>query len=187
MEPACGATSPAILSSLACNGSVGVAGGLRHDGLVSFVRFVCRAKPERERERYVCSRTIFFFWKRPGGRLLPYFCPEKRPVYVADAPGVLFQNCFMVRPGGRLLRSLRYAPCIRFILRAPCAPLHTTYHFWHLLVWLFLLCFLFLYCFLPLKGFMLSLERRCSHDFFLFSRPHTGLATVYTLLGMVEA
>ena len=23
--------------------------------------------------------TNFSLWKRPGGRLLPYFCPEKRP------------------------------------------------------------------------------------------------------------
>ena len=42
---------------------------------------------------------IFFsFWKRPGGRLLPYFCSEKRPGYVANAPGALFRNCLMERP-----------------------------------------------------------------------------------------
>ena len=45
------------------------------------------------------TRPIFFsFWKRPGGRLLPYFCSEKRPGYVANAPGALFRNCLMERP-----------------------------------------------------------------------------------------
>ena len=53
------------------------------------------------------SAQFFRFWKRPGRRLLPYFCSEKRPGYVANAPGALFQNRFMVRPGGRSLRSLR--------------------------------------------------------------------------------
>ena len=50
----------------------------------------------------------FFFLETPGGRLLPYFCSEKRPGYVANAPGALFRNCFVEHPGERLLRSLRY-------------------------------------------------------------------------------
>ena len=50
----------------------------------------------------------FSFWKRPEGHLLLYFCSEKRPGYVANAPGALFRNCFMKCPGGRLLSSLRY-------------------------------------------------------------------------------
>ena len=41
---------------------------------------------------------LFSFWKRPGGRLLPYFGSEKRPGYVANAPGALFRNCLMERP-----------------------------------------------------------------------------------------
>ena len=52
--------------------------------------------------------AFFYFWKRPGGRLLPYFCSEKRPGYVANARGTLFQNCFVECPRGRLLRSLRF-------------------------------------------------------------------------------
>ena len=51
--------------------------------------------------------TLFSFWEW-GGRLLPYSCSEKRPGYVANAPGALFWNYFMERSGGRLLRSLRY-------------------------------------------------------------------------------
>ena len=34
----------------------------------------------------------------PGGSLLPYFCSEKRPGYVANAPVALFRNCLMERP-----------------------------------------------------------------------------------------
>ena len=54
------------------------------------------------------DQRFFSFWKRPGRRLLPYFGSDKRSGYVANAPGALFRNCFMERPGGRLLRSLRY-------------------------------------------------------------------------------
>ena len=42
---------------------------------------LCVQGQDGERERVVCVvRARFFpFWKRPGGRLLPSFCSEKRP------------------------------------------------------------------------------------------------------------
>ena len=79
-------------------------GGLRHDGLVGFVCSVCRANTERERESGVSStRPIFSFLGTPreAGAFGPIFV-------LKNAPGALFQNCFMVRPGGCLLRLLRY-------------------------------------------------------------------------------
>ena len=58
------------------------------------------------------DQTIFFsLWKCLRGRLLPYFCSEKRPGYVVNAPGALFRNCFMIGPGVPLLRSLRCIAC----------------------------------------------------------------------------
>ena len=55
-----------IVSSLACNGSVDVAGGLRHDGLVPFVCSVCRTKTERE--SCMCgTRLIFSSLETPRG------------------------------------------------------------------------------------------------------------------------
>ena len=56
----------------------------------------------------ITSPTFFFFLEMLGGRLLPHFCSEKRTGYVANAPAALFRNCFMERPEGRLLRSLRH-------------------------------------------------------------------------------
>ena len=62
----------------------------------------------------------FFLSGNGGGRLLPYSCSEKRPGYVANAPGALFRNYFMGRSGGRLLRSLRYAHTTDTSTRPPC-------------------------------------------------------------------
>ena len=45
------------------------------------------------------DQHFFNFWKRPGGRLLPYFCSQKRP-RVANAPGALFRNFFWYAPRG---------------------------------------------------------------------------------------
>ena len=55
--------------------------------------------------------TNLAFWKRPGGRLLPYFCFKKRP-------GGAISDFFMERPGRRLLRSVRYTR-VYFSLQAP--------------------------------------------------------------------
>ena len=56
------------------------------------------------------TRPTISFWKRAGGRLLPYFCCE-------NAPGALLRNYVMERPGGCLLRSLR-----QFLLQLLTAP-----------------------------------------------------------------
>ena len=45
--------------------------------------------------------NIFFLLETPRGAPYAYFSSEKRPGYVANASGaLLFQNCFMERPGG---------------------------------------------------------------------------------------
>ena len=63
-----------IVSSLAYNGSVGVAGELRHDGLVRFICSVCRTKTEREREWCVWYAPNFFLsGNAPGGAFCPIF------------------------------------------------------------------------------------------------------------------
>ena len=66
--------------------------------------------------------TFFSFWKR-GGRLPPYSCSEKRPGYVANAPGALLWNYFMERSGGRSLRSFTVCTYHGYIYKATMAYL----------------------------------------------------------------
>ena len=44
--------------------------------------------------------TFFSSWKRPGERLLPYFCSEKRLGYVANVPGGATSELFYGMPRG---------------------------------------------------------------------------------------
>ena len=52
-----------------------------------------------------------FFLETLQGAPSALFLFLKTPRVGCKRPGALFRNCFMERPGGRLLRSVRYVPC----------------------------------------------------------------------------
>ena len=55
--------------------------------------------------------NIFFYLETPRGGLLLYFCSEKRPGYVANAPGCYFGNVIWNALGG--VYSIPYGTPIR--------------------------------------------------------------------------